>query len=174
MQQPSKTNETKPNPELVSLPNVLTPNGESLEHHTLELLAERAKVDIEKIITGTVKLSKQIKTENVNIPVTLTQEVLVIEHTGNDNLPTGDDRIHVNTAEAVPASIMLNGEKVTLGDKPLEVVISQQVAHVNVQTVVTEQIALTTEAVQHEQQIPVTLRHEELVVEENGVEAVKK
>lgn len=58
--------------------------------------------------------------------------------------------------------IMINGEPVTLMDKPLEVVISQQVATVSISTEVAEQVNITTKARSYEQTVPVMLRHEEL------------
>jgi stress response protein YsnF len=60
--------------------------------NTLELLAERPQVQIERFIKDNIKLSKKIISQTVNVPVTLNQEVLVIEHvfaqpsTSQDNL----------------------------------------------------------------------------------------
>ncbi len=53
-----------------------------------------------------------------------------------------------------------------MGDAPVEIVLSQQVAHVQVQTQVVEEVSLRTDQRSHTEQVDVTLRHEELVVEE--------
>ncbi len=152
------------------------------DRHTLELLAERPLIDIQRVVTGNVKFSKQVRTQTVNVPVTLTQEVLVIEHTGYDNpiLPnqltgislTDKDLVKIVAPKTTTntSHIMINGEPVTLMDKPLEVVISQQVATVSISTEVAEQVNITTKAHSYEQTVPVTLRHEELVVEETKLD----
>ena len=153
------------------------------DRHTLELLAERPLIDIQRVVTGNVKFSKQVRTQTVNVPVTLTQEVLVIEHTGYDNpilanqltgiSLTDKDLVKIvspTTTTNTSHIIMINGEPVTLMDKPLEVVISQQVATVSISTEVAEQVNITTKAHSYEQTVPVTLRHEELVVEETKLD----
>jgi stress response protein YsnF len=152
------------------------------DRHTLELLAERPLIDIQRVVTGTVKFSKQVRTQTVNVPVTLTQEVLVIEHTGYDNpilanqltgiSLTDKDLVKIVAPKTTTntSHIMINGEPVTVTDKPLEVVISQQVATVSISTEVAEQVNITTKAHSYEQTVPVTLRHEELVVEETKLD----
>ena len=152
------------------------------DRHTLELLAERPLIDIQRVVTGNVKFSKQVRTQTVNVPVTLTQEVLVIEHTGYDNpilanqltgiSLTDKDLVKIVAPKTTTntSHIMINGEPVTLMDKPLEVVISQQVATVSISTEVAEQVNITTKAHSYEQTVPVMLRHEELVVEETKLD----
>ena len=152
------------------------------DRHTLELLAERPLIDIQRVVTGNVKFSKQVRTQTVNVPVTLTQEVLVIEHTGYDNpilanqltgiSLTDKDLVKIVAPKTTTntSHIMINGEPVTVTDKPLEVVISQQVATVSISTEVAEQVNITTKAHSYEQTVPVTLRHEELVVEETKLD----
>lgn len=132
--------------------------------HTLELLAERAKVDVELIKTGKIRLSKKIISETVQIPVTLKREILVIEHDALPNLPKNN--VNVETAKPVNTTILLNGETLNLSEKPIEILLNQQVANVNIETIITEKIALSTSEHSVTEQIPVTLRHEELVVEE--------
>lgn len=144
--------------------------NEHLDNRTLELLAEKAQVAVERIATGQVRLSKVVKTETVNIPVTLTQEVLVIEQGTMPNTPntlSNDERVQVvtNPVTTTP-TISVNGKPVTLGDSPIELVLSQQIAKVVIETQVAEAVKLLTTTETHEQAMPVTLRHEELVVEE--------
>ena len=51
---------------------------------TLELLEERAEVQKQRVNTGKVILSKKIHTRTVNIPITLTEEHLVITYQQDD------------------------------------------------------------------------------------------
>lgn len=165
----------------------------TLESQTLELLAERPVVNIERVVTGNVKLSKQVRTQTVNVPVTLTQEVLVVEYNavanvGNELSLTNGSDTHLKdqtvvdrdlvTVVTLPADktatqILVNGKPLTLTDAPTEIVISQQVANVSISTNVVEEIHLTTQTQSHEQTIPVTLRHEELVVDETKLDTAQ-
>ena len=133
--------------------------------NTLELLAERPQVQIERFIKDNIKLSKKIISETVNVPVTLNQEVLVIEHVfAKPNAPD-DNLVSVVTNNVNVPQLMVNGQAITLGDTPIEVPLLQQIAKVNIETIVAEKVQLMTQNVSHETQIPVTLRHEELVTE---------
>lgn len=132
---------------------------------TLELLAERPQVQIERFIKDNIKLSKKIISQTVNVPVTLNQEVLVIEHVfAKPNAPH-DNLVSVVTNNVNVPQLMVNGQAITLGDTPIEIPLLQQIAKVNIETIVAEKVQLMTQNVSHETQIPVTLRHEELVTE---------
>ena len=134
-------------------------------NNTLELLAERPQVQIERFIKDNIKLSKKIISETVNVPVTLNQEVLVIEHVfAKPNAPH-DNLVSVVTNNVNVPQLMVNGQAITLGDTPIEIPLLQQIAKVNIETIVAEKVQLMTQNVSHETQIPVTLRHEELVTE---------
>lgn len=133
--------------------------------NTLELLAERPQVQIERFIKDNIKLSKKIISQTVNVPVTLNQEVLVIEHVfAKPNTPN-DNLVSVVTNNVNVPQLMVNGQAITLGDTPIEIPLLQQIAKVNIETIVAEKVQLMTQNVSHETQIPVTLRHEELVTE---------
>ena len=133
--------------------------------NTLELLAERPRVQIERFVKDNIKLSKKIISETVNVPVTLNQEVLVIEHVfAKPNAPD-DNLVSVVTNNINVPQLMVNGQAITLGDTPIEIPLLQQIAKVNIETIVAEKVQLMTQNVSHETQIPVTLRHEELVTE---------
>ena len=133
--------------------------------NTLELLAERPQVQIERFIKDNIKLSKKIISQTVNVPVTLNQEVLVIEHVfAKPNTPH-DNLVSVVTNNVNVPQLMVNGQAITLGDTPIEIPLLQQTAKVNIETIVAEKVQLMTQNVSHETQIPVTLRHEELVTE---------
>lgn len=133
--------------------------------NTLELLAERPRVQIERFVKDNIKLSKKIISQTVNVPVTLNQEVLVIEHVFSQANTPHDNLVSVVTNNVNVPQLMVNGQAITLGDTPIEVPLLQQIAKVNIETIVAEKVQLMTQNVSHETQIPVTLRHEELVTE---------
>ena len=134
-------------------------------NNTLELLAEHPQVQIERFVKDNIKLSKKIISQTVNVPVTLNQEVLVIEHVfAKPNAPD-DNLVSVVTNNVNVPQLMVNGQAITLGDTPIEIPLLQQIAKVNIETIVAEKVQLMTQNVSHETQIPVTLRHEELVTE---------
>ena len=133
--------------------------------NTLELLAERPQVQIERFVKDNIKLSKKIISQTVNVPVTLNQEVLVIEHVFAKPSTSQDNLVSVITNNVNVPQLMVNGQAITLGDTPIEIPLLQQIAKVNIETIVAEKVQLMTQNVSHETQIPVTLRHEELVTE---------
>ena len=134
-------------------------------NNTLELLAERPHVQIERFVKDNIKLSKKIISQTVNVPVTLNQEVLVIEHVFSQPSTSQDNLVSVVTNNVNVPQLMVNGQAITLGDTPIEIPLLQQIAKVNIETIVAEKVQLMTQNVSHETQIPVTLRHEELVTE---------
>ena len=134
-------------------------------NNTLELLAEHPQVQIERFVKDNIKLSKKIISQTVNVPVTLNQEVLVIEHVFAKPSTSQDNLVSVITNNVNVPQLMVNGQAITLGDTPIEIPLLQQIAKVNIETVVAEKVQLMTQNVSHEMQIPVTLRHEELVTE---------
>ena len=133
--------------------------------NTLELLAERPQVQIERFVKDNIKLSKKIISQTVNVPVTLNQEVLVIEHVFAKPSTSQDNLVSVITNNVNVPQLMVNGQAITLGDTPIEIPLLQQIAKVNIETIVAEKVQLMTQNVSHETQIPVTLRHEELLTE---------
>ena len=133
--------------------------------NTLDLLAERPQVQIERFVKDNIKLSKKIISQTVNVPVTLNQEVLVIEHVFAQPSTSQDNLVSVVTNNVNVPQLMVNGQAITLGDTPIEIPLLQQIAKVNIETIVAEKVQLMTQNVSHETQIPVTLRHEELVTE---------
>ena len=133
--------------------------------NTLELLAERPRVQIERFVKDNIKLSKKIISQTVNVPVTLNQEVLVIEHVFAKPSASQDNLVSVVTNNVNVPQLMVNGQAITLGDTPIEIPLLQQTAKVNIETIVAEKVQLMTQNISHETQIPVTLRHEELVTE---------
>lgn len=138
-----------------------------LNVNTLELLAEVPQVAKERVVAGNVKLSKQVKTQTINVPVTLTQEILVIEQQAQPQSLQQDELVKViHDNPALVSTITIDGKPVTLDDNPIEIVLSQQIAKVAIETQVTENVKVVTTTQTYEETIPVTLRHEELVTEE--------
>lgn len=174
-----------PNVKTVEVTNqTIKPQTDIIEDHaTIELLAEQPKVDIERLAVGKVQVRKEIRTKTINLPLTLQQEVLIIDQVPNAKLaqplpdttlkpqdPSNsydwDTWVKVDKSQLQPsAKIMVNGRPHDLGTEPMEVVISQEFAHVQIQTLLAETVRLTTTEETHQEQIPVTLRHEELVTE---------
>lgn len=134
-------------------------------NNTLELLAERPQVQIERFIKDNIKLSKKIVSQTINVPVTLNQEILVIEHVFPQHITDANALVNVVTDNVNVPQLLVNGQAVTVGDAPIEIPLLQQTAKVNIETIIAEKVNLTTQTVSHESQIPVTLRHEELVTE---------
>lgn len=174
-----------PNVKTIEVTNqTIKPQTDIIEDHaTIELLAEQPKVDIERLAVGKVQVRKEIRTKTINLPLTLQQEVLIIDQVPNAKLaqplpdttlkpqdPSNsydwDTWVKVDKSQLQPsAKIMVNGRPHDLGTEPMEVVISQEFAHVQIQTLLAETVRLTTTEETHQEQIPVTLRHEELVTE---------
>ena len=146
----------------------------------LELLAERAMVEIEQLAVGELTLRKEVRTQTVNIPITLRQEVLIIEHHAGAPLQHLSEAaessrlVQIEQSEQLPHTIInLNGEPHDLDQQPLTLILSQEVAKVNVHTVVAENIRIATEQKNFDKQLNVSLRHEELVSEQHDYETPK-
>lgn len=146
----------------------------------LELLAEHARVEIEQLAVGELTLRKEMRTQTVNIPITLRQEVLIVEHHAGAPLQhvsqaTDSSRlVQIEQLEQLPHTIIkLNGEPHDLDQQPLTLILSQEIAKVNVHTVVAEHIRIATEHKNFDKQLNVSLRHEELVSEQHDYETPK-
>lgn len=143
----------------------------------LELLEERAVVDKERLDVGRVIATKKLRRKVINVPVELVEEVLVIETEYFDTdskevltgLQTDEDGIrHIDPVLNNGTSITVNGQKVTLGDEPVEVVLSRQVATVSKETYVVQEVSIEKTQHIHKEVIDVELRREELDVIEEG------
>lgn len=126
---------------------------------TLELLAERATVSKETVVQGKVLLNKETRTKTINIPVTLTEHLLTIR----TERAAPVDEVTVNDART-GATININGETITLGDAPIEIVLSYDVAEVEISTVVAEAVSIHKQTKVKEETLSTQVRHEELVV----------
>lgn len=163
--------------------NIPTPSVDKnmvSDNQTLELLAEKPTIAIERLEVGKLQVRKEIRTKQIQLPITLKQEVLIIDHVANQQLAAAlpDTKLHsqdpnnssdwyawvkIDNQTSVPsAKIMVNGQAHEL-QQPLEIVISQEFAHVQIQTLLAETVRLSTTTEESVQSIPVELRHEELV-----------
>lgn len=155
---------------------------EGVTLHHLELLAEKAAVQVEKYLAGEVRLHKVVREQVVQIPVTLTEEVLVISYhpaTPTESFDQSNDqtRVEQNTVEqndfvnrqaSRDAVIQINGETIRLGaNQSLDINLYREEAQVTKKAYVVEQVEVGKVTNTVQQQFSVTLQHEELDVQEN-------
>lgn len=137
-----------------------------IEH--LELLAEKADIQVEKYLTGKLLVKKVIREQTIHIPVVLKDEVLVIEYQeGNltSNIEDGSESL------VSAPSIVLNGESITLNDKQMiEIPLYREQAVVHKTVVITEKVDIGKLTTQHSVNQSVVLRHEELDVKETKLD----
>lgn len=137
-----------------------------IEH--LELLAEKADIQVEKYLTGKLLVKKVIREQTIHIPVVLKEEVLVIEYQ-EGNLTTNIDDGSEGLV-SVP-SIILNGESITLNDKQMiEIPLYREQAVVHKTVVITEKVDIGKLTTQHSVNQSVVLRHEELDIKETKLD----
>lgn len=142
------------------------PQEQIIEH--LELLAEKADIQIEKKLTGKLLVKKVIREQTIHIPVVLKEEVLVIEYQ-EGNLTTNIDDGSEGLVSA--PSITLNGESITLKDKQMiEIPLYREQVVVHKTVVITEKVDIGKLTTQHSINQSVVLRHEELDVKETKLD----
>ena len=109
----------------------------------------------------------ELDTNDTHTHDNIVKTVDLREDTTNTLEPSAshDNLVSVVTNNVNVPQLMVNGQAITLGDTPIEIPLLQQTAKVNIETIVAEKVQLMTQNVSHETQIPVTLRHEELVTE---------
>lgn len=137
----------------------------------IELLEERAHIEKERVVTGKITLSKQVRQRTVNLPITLTEEYLIISHKPNEELQplsTSTDATDVidvidKTAAATPY-ININGEMTSL-EHPVEILLSSQRATLTKTTHVVQDISLNTQTKNKEHVITTTLQKEILDID---------
>lgn len=143
----------------------------------LELLEERPVISKERIDVGKVIVTKHTRTKTVNVPVELLEEYITVQtEFSNDeqqDLLTGnyDDKEvvrHVAPTLDNKAVVTVNGNQVEVGDSPVEIVISRQVATVTKDTYVVQEVSVSKTAHTHTDTVAVALQHEELDVSEEG------
>ena len=150
-----------------------------LDNHVgkLELLEERAVVHKERLDVGKVIATKHIRTKTINVPIELVEEVLTVTTTYQDadsqrllegNYDDKDVVRHVEPVLDTTASVTVNGHRVELGEEPIEIILSRQVAIINKETHVVQEVAIEKTVHTHQDSISVELKREELDVKEEG------
>jgi uncharacterized protein (TIGR02271 family) len=117
--------------------------------YRIQLRGEVLRTYRERVQKGEVRLRKEVVTENRSVEVPVTREELVIERT-----PATGDR----TADA--------GEIGT--DQEVRVPLSEELARVEKQPVVNEEVRVGKRAVQNTERLSDDVRHEELRVDKQG------
>ena len=145
-----------------------------VEH--LELLAEKADIQIDKHITGQLMIKKVVREQTIHIPVVLTEEVLVIqyqqsilsEETGQYHTTDPTETEHILRSIS-PFSIMINGESITFEDQQImEIPLYHEQAAVHKKVVITEKVDIGKITQQRTETVSVLLRHEELDIQQSG------
>lgn len=143
----------------------------------LELLEERPVVNKERLDIGRVTVTKHRRTKMIEVPIELIEEYITVQTEYHDaqsrdllsgNYDDKDILRHVEPSLDSKAVITVNDQQVTIGDAPIEIVISRQVATITKQTYAIQEVAINKSVHTHVDTIEVELKHEELDVQEEG------
>lgn len=143
----------------------------------LELLEERAVVNKERLDVGKVIVTKHSRTKTIEVPIELVEEYITIQTEYYDaesqdllsgNYDDKDILRHVEPSLDSNAVVTINGKQVAIGDTPVEIVLSRQVATVTKETYVIQEVDVNKTTHIHTDSIQVELKHEELDVIEEG------
>lgn len=154
-----------------------TPINEQASTHHLELLEERPVVNKERLDVGKVTVTKHARSKTIEVPIELVEEYLTIRTEYHDaesqDLLSGqyDDKDilrHVEPSLDSKAVVTINGKQVEIGDEPVEIVLSRQVATITKDTHVVQEVEVSKTIHTHTDSIQVELKHEELDVKEEG------
>ena len=153
------------------------PINEQASTHHLELLEERPVVNKERLDVGKVTVTKHTRSKTIEVPIELVEEYLTIRTDYHDaesqDLLSGqyDDKDilrHVEPSLDSKAVVTINGKQVEIGDEPVEIVLSRQVATITKDTHVVQEVEVSKTTHTHTDSIQVELKHEELDVKEEG------
>lgn len=145
--------------------------------HHLELLEERPVINKERLDVGKVTVTKHTRTKTIEVPIELIEEYITIRTEYNDaesqdllsgNYDDKDILRHVEPSLDSKAVVTINGNQVEIGDAPVEIVLSRQVATITKDTYAVQEIEVNKTTHTHTDSIKVELRHEELDVTEEG------
>ena len=164
-----------PNPNSVAdlLPAATISDGSGY----LELLEERPVINKERLDVGKVTITKHTRTRTIDVPIELIEEYITVNTAYYDNesqdLLSGrfeekDILRHVEPSLDSKAVVTINGKQVEIGDAPVEIVLSRQVATITKDTYVIQEIDISKSTHTHTDTIAVELKHEELDVSEEG------
>src|SRR5690606_31080057 len=143
----------------------------------LELLEERPVINKERLDVGKVTVTKHRRTKTIEVPIELVEEYITVRTDYQDaesqDLLSGDyddkDILrHVEPSLDSKAVVTINGKQVVIGDAPIEIVLSRQVATITKDTHVIQEIEINKATHTHTDSIQVVLQHEELDVKEEG------
>lgn len=143
----------------------------------LELLEERPVVNKERLDVGKVTVTKHSRTKTVEVPIELVEEYITVRTEFHDaesqdllsgNYDEKDVLRHVEPSLDSKAFVTINDKQVEIGDTPIEIILSRQVATITKDTYAVQEIDISKTIHTHTDTIQVTLRHEELNVTEEG------
>ncbi|MGP5211327.1 YsnF/AvaK domain-containing protein [Psychrobacter alimentarius] len=143
----------------------------------LELLEERPVVNKERLDVGKVTVTKHTRTKTIEVPIELVEEYITVRTEFQDaesqdllsgNYDEKDVLRHVEPSLDSKAVITINDKQVEIGDTPVEIVLSRQVATVTKETYAVQEIDISKTVHTHTDTIQVALKHEELDVKEEG------
>lgn len=143
----------------------------------LELLEERPVVNKERLDVGKVTVTKHTRTKTIEVPIELVEEYITVRTEFHDaesqdllsgNYDEKDVLRHVEPALDSKAVITVNDKQVEIGEAPIEIVVSRQVATVTKDTYAVQEIDISKSTHTHTDSIQVSLQHEELDVKEEG------
>lgn len=158
-------------------PTADIPADEAGDTHHIELLEERPVVNKERLDVGKVTISKHTRSKTIEVPIELIEEYITVRTAYHDaesqDLLTGkydekDILRHVEPALDSKAVVTINDKQVEIGDEPIEIVLSRQVATVTKDTYAIQEVKVSKTTHTHTDRIQVELKHEELDVEEEG------
>ena len=143
----------------------------------LELLEERPVINKERLDVGKVTVTKHARTKTIDVPIELVEEYITIRTEYHDaksqdllsgNYDEKDILRHVEPSLDSKAVVTVNGKQIEIGDEPIEIVISRQVATITKDTYAIQEIDINKTTHTHTDSIQVVLKHEELDVKEEG------
>lgn len=143
----------------------------------LELLEERPVINKERLDVGKVTVTKHTRKRTIEVPIELVEEYITINTAYHDSesqdLLSGkfeekDILRHVEPSLDSKAVVTINGKQVEIGDAPVEIVLSRQVATITKDTYAIQEIDISKTTHTHTDTIAVELKHEELEVSEEG------
>ncbi len=152
---------------------------DSINHNVghLELLEERPVVNKERLDVGKVTVTKHARTKTIDVPIELVEEYITIRTEYHDaksqdllsgNYDEQDILRHVEPSLDSKAVVTVNGKQIEIGDEPIEIVLSRQVATITKDTYAIQEIDINKTTHTHTDSIQVELKHEELDVKEEG------
>ena len=156
---------------------VLTTLNQKADGGILELLEERPVVNKERLDVGKVTVTKHSRIKTIQVPIELVEEYITVRTEYNDaesqdllsgNYDDKDILRHVEPALDSKAVMTINGKQVEIGDAPIEIILSRQVATITKDTYVIQEVDVNKSTHTHTDSIEVTLKHEELDVIEEG------